>query len=100
MNSWPSLTTRMARAEILAVEAYHGGIIRTLLYQERATETPYNVTVADVVSAISALRGKVGGGDDQGIVTDTADGEQADLVPVNSNALAYSRTPAEVGPIR
>ena len=86
-----------ACAGILAVEAYHAGIIRTLLYQQRDTETPYNITVADLVQAISALRASVGGGADQGIVEDTANGEVANIVPADTTtSLAFARTPAEV----
>ena len=84
-------------AEILAVEAYHAGIIRTLLYQQRDTETPYNETVAEIVQAISALRASVGGGADQGIVEETANGDTANIVPADTTtSLAFSRTPAEV----
>lgn len=49
----------MIVAEILAVEAYHAGIIRTQLFTQRATVIPYNVTVADFITAISNLRGAV-----------------------------------------
>ena len=52
-------------ARILAVEAYHGGIIRDELYQNIDTVTPYNITVADLIGAISSLRAQVGGGSDE-----------------------------------
>ena len=82
-------------AGILAVESYHAGIIRTLLYQNRNVETPYNVTVETIVDAIAALRDAVDGSqiDDSGIVTPSGG---ADLVPVDANQIAYSRTPEEV----
>ena len=41
---------------ILAVEAYHAGQIRTLLYGLRETMTPFGLPVADVVAGISKLR--------------------------------------------
>ena len=85
-------------AGILAVEAYHAGIVRLALYEQRAVVTPYNVTVETIVDAIAALRDSVDGSqmDDVGIVAD--DGTSM-LVPVNSNALAFARTPEEVLPI-
>ena len=49
-------------ARILAVESYHAGIIRDELYQDIDTVTPYNLTVADLIDAIAALRNKVGSG--------------------------------------
>ncbi|KAG5191724.1 ferritin-like domain-containing protein, partial [Tribonema minus] len=80
-------------ASILAVEAYHGGEIRTLLYQQEDQQlTPYTVTVGDAVTAISALRAKVGGGKDQGLTTDG----MLSLTPADDNALAYAREAEEV----
>ena len=85
-------------AGILAVEAYHAGIVRLALYEQRAVVTPYNVTVETIVDAIAALRDSVDGPqmDDVGIVSDSG---MALLVPVDSNALAFARTPEEVLPI-
>ncbi len=82
-------------AGILAVEAYHAGEIRTLLYARRTEEAYPGVTVEAVVNGISALRGLVGGGKDQGIVVDG----KANIVPTDDNAVAYSRTPREVANI-
>ena len=56
--------------------------------------TPYNVTVADIISNISALRGSKGGGKDKGIVE--VGGEEAYLVPTDDMGLDYARTPNEV----
>lgn len=60
--------------------------------------TPYNVTVEAIVDAIAALRDSVDGSqtDDAGIVTSSG---TANLIPVDSNAIAYGRTPEEVLPI-
>lgn len=81
-------------AGILSVEAYHSGEIRTLLYAQKDVPV-YGVTVKDVVNGISALRGAVGGGKDQGIVVDG----KANIVVTDVNAVAYSRTPREVANI-
>jgi Ferritin-like domain len=82
-------------AGILAVEAYHSGEIRTLLYAQKDVVTPYNVPVSAVVEGISALRGAAGNGKDQGIVVDG----KANIVPTDANGLAFARTPREVANI-
>ncbi|UBV42004.1 ferritin-like domain-containing protein [Deinococcus taeanensis] len=85
-------------AGILAVEAYHAGMIRTLLYQQRDTQVTASLKVSDVVQAISNLRDSVDGplDTDQGILD--ANG-MANIVLADSNAIAYSRTPRQVGNI-
>ena len=84
-------------AGILAVEAYHAGQIRTLLYNRREVETPFGVPVADVVAGISALRASVGGGKDQGVVGE--DGA-ANINPTDDETgIAFARTPREVANI-
>jgi hypothetical protein len=73
-----------AAAGILAVEAYHAGSIRTLLYQ---------MGQGDATAKISALRAAASGAaDDQGVVWNG----QANITPTNVNALAFSRTTAQV----
>lgn len=88
-------TVLLKAAGILAVEAYHAGQIRTLLYGLRDTETPFGAPVVDVVAGISALRATVGGGKDQGIVVDGA----ANINPTDADSVAYARTPTEVANI-
>lgn len=83
-----------AAAGILAVEAYHASLVRTLLYLQRDTVVqPYGVMVKAIVQAISDLRGSVGGGKDQGIV---GPNNTSNIVPTDSNSIAFARTPAEV----
>jgi hypothetical protein len=72
-----------AAAGILAVEAYHAGEVRTLLYGRGLFEP---------ADAISALRASVGGGKDQGIRRNG----KANIVPTDSNGIAFGRTPQEV----
>ncbi|GIW34930.1 ferritin-like domain-containing protein [Meiothermus sp.] len=79
-------------AGILAVEAYHAGLIRLLLHDRKDMMVTSSLTVAQVAQAISDLRGSVGGGKDEGI---TRMGK-ANLVAADSNAVAYGRTPSEV----
>jgi hypothetical protein len=82
-----------AAAGILAVEAYHGGSIRTLLNAIKdQTLDPYPLTVLEGVTAVSNLRAAVGGGKDESIVVD---GVQ-NIVPADDNAVAYARTVDEV----
>ncbi|MGY2893040.1 ferritin-like domain-containing protein [Deinococcus sp. UYEF24] len=82
-------------AGILAVEAYHAGEVRTLLYAQKDVMTPYGVTVAQLIGAISALRAAVGGGKDEGIVVNG----KANILPTDANSVAFSRSTAEVLPI-
>ena len=85
-----------AAASILAVEAYHAGLIRTFLYAQQSS------AVAAITDQISALRATLSGAaDDQGI-----DGSQSTLgggfpspvniVPTDANSLAFTRTPRQV----
>jgi hypothetical protein len=74
-------------AGILGVEAYHAGIIRTLLYQGGA------VTRA-AAQAISDLRDTAAGGEqDQGLTDGSGN---ANLVPADANGIAFSRTTRQV----
>ncbi|WP_407543505.1 ferritin-like domain-containing protein (plasmid) [Deinococcus radiomollis] len=79
-------------AGILAVEAYHAGEIRTLLYANRDADTGYGVDVKTLIQAISDLRGAVGGGKDQGLVVNGA----ANIIPTDANSVAFGRSTREV----
>ncbi|GIW38458.1 MAG: hypothetical protein KatS3mg074_856 [Meiothermus sp.] len=79
-------------AGILAVEAYHAGLIRLLLHDRKDMMVTSSLTVEQVAQAISDLRGSVGGGKDEGI---TKMGK-ANLVAADASAVAYGRTPSEV----
>lgn len=79
-------------AGILAVEAYHAGVIRLLLYDRKNMMVTPSLTVEQVVQAISNLRASVGGGKDEGI---TKMGK-ANLVLADANAVAFGRTTSEV----
>jgi hypothetical protein len=76
-----------AAAGILGVEAYHAGIIRTLLYQ-------IGGPAIEVAQKISDLRDAVDGADDrdQGLVLDG----KANLVPTDANGIAFSRSTRQV----
>jgi len=77
-----------AAAGILAVEAYHAGIIRTRLYDRGLFKA---------VQAISDARDSLDGtrNIDQGIGTATTR-FRSNLVPTNKNALVYDRTAGQV----
>ncbi len=72
-----------AAAGILAVEAYHAGMVRTLLYARGLFQA---------ANAVSDLRASVGGGKDQGIRRNG----RANIVPADGSGIAFSRTPEEV----
>jgi Ferritin-like domain len=74
-----------AAAGILAVEAYHAANIRTVLYDRG---------LASAANAISAARDSLDGpiDDDQGVTIRN----RANIVPADSNGLAFGRTPGQV----
>ncbi|WP_027482097.1 ferritin-like domain-containing protein [Deinococcus pimensis] len=96
-------------AGILAVEAYHSGSIRTLLYQRRTQQAAAGLTVEQVVQAISNLRDAVDGTSDvdQGITSNVegnpayvrSQTNAANIVLADGNSIAFSRTPRQVANI-
>ncbi len=93
-----------AAAGILAVEAYHAGIVRSSLANQGTTTVANGLNVFQTVQAISDLRDSVDNNgtnaysaadDDQGIGTSGA----FNLVPTDANSLAFSRTTSQVLPI-
>ena len=79
-----------AAAGILAVEAYHAGIIRGALYSA-GIATP---AIFDTINKISNARDSLDGKKDidQGI----GDATTANLVPTDKNGIVYSRNPYQV----
>ena len=81
-----------AAAGILAAEAYHAGLVRTVLYA-KGIAMPSLVTNAGKISdARDSLDGK--SDDDQGIATDS-DGA-SNIVPTDEHGIAYSRSTQQV----
>jgi hypothetical protein len=80
-----------AAAGILAAEAYHAGLVRTVLYS-KGLSTPSLRTAA---GAISDARDSLDGSTDvdQGI---TGNATTSNIVPLDANGIAYSRTPGDV----
>ena len=80
-----------ASAGILAAEAYHAGLVRTILYR-KGVETPLLRTAA---GQISDARDSLDGSSDldQGIVGDAT---VSNIVPVDADAIAFSRTTGQV----
>jgi len=106
----PLLTTKTyleAAAGILAVEAYHASIVRTALYAKgianpalkliEATEAISNLRdTLDGAPALDLIKG-IGPDDDQGIMASgTAAAPISNIVPLNANGLAYSRSTGQV----
>jgi hypothetical protein len=80
-----------AAAGILAVEAYHAGLIRTSLYA-RGVAAPQLRSYAD---AISDARDSLDGGTDVDQGISPVDGG-SNIVPTDGNGIAFSRSPADV----
>jgi len=89
-----SPAVREGAAGLLAVEAYHAGTIRTLLF-ERGQRNPALITAAN---RISDLRDDLDGPEDldQGITTNGRPGGRANIVPTDENGLAFSRNARQV----
>jgi len=83
-----------AAAGILGAEAYHAGIIRTLLHQNRGVTAAAGLKVEAIVQAISDLRDSVDGTTDldQGVTM----GGKANLVPTDANGITFSRSTEQV----
>ena len=84
-----------AAAGILAAEAYHAGLVRTVL-SAKGVATPALISGAD---AISNARDSLDGSSDldQGISpTGTGNAARSNIFPSDANAIAYSRTPGQV----
>jgi hypothetical protein len=84
-----------AAAGILAVEAYHAGLVRTVLYA-KGVQTPSLRTAAD---AISNARDSLDGASDldQGISRiGTGTTAQSNIVPVDANGITFSRSAGQV----
>lgn len=76
-----------AAAGILGVEAYHAGVVRHTIWEK-------GEAARLAANKISDLRDAVDGksDDDQGVTR----GGMANMVPTDSNGIAYSRTPRQV----
>ncbi|WP_294237893.1 ferritin-like domain-containing protein [uncultured Sphingomonas sp.] len=88
-------TFLQAAAGILAVEAYHAAIVRGTLYA-KGIQTPALITAA---GQISDARDSLDGSSDldQGIAAQTINGQTvSNIVPLDTNGIAYSRSPAQV----
>jgi hypothetical protein len=80
-----------AAAGILAVEAYHAGLVRTVLYA-KGVQTP---SLRQATVAISDARDSLDGTSDldQGV---TGTGGASNIVPLDANGLAFSRSAGQV----
>ncbi|WP_294195746.1 ferritin-like domain-containing protein [uncultured Sphingomonas sp.] len=90
-----------AAAGILAAEAYHAGIVRTVLYAKGMSTASLITATTKISDARDLLDGSpanddvrgIGADDDQGLV---GSNNAANLVPANVNAIAYSRSSEQV----
>jgi Ferritin-like domain len=77
-----------AAAGILGVEAYHAGIVRTLLYSQGPAIRRIVKKISDVRQSLDNSRGDM----DQGIGLNG----RANLVPTDGNSIVYSRSTRQV----
>ena len=91
-----------AAAGILAAEAYHAGLVRTILYTRGVTNNDLITATTKISDARDLLDGSSGGtngDDDQGIAgTNIGNLNTAisNIVPTDANGIAYSRTSQQV----
>jgi hypothetical protein len=90
-----------AAAGILAAEAYHAGLIRTILYRKGLTIPTLRTAAGQISDARDSLDGTVTnaatgvvGDDDQGITS--SDATMSNIVPTDTNGLAFSRSTGQV----
>lgn len=97
----PLLTSKVfleAAAGILAVEAYHASIVRTSLYA-KGMQMPAAMigskTIIEATESVSGARDSLDGTSDldQGV---RAIGTSSNIVPLDENGLAYSRSAGQV----
>ncbi|MDE0878114.1 MAG: ferritin-like domain-containing protein [Sphingomonas bacterium] len=91
----PLLTNKTfleAAAGILAAEAYHAGLIRTVLYAKGVAAPSLRTAAGQISDARDSLDGTTDL--DQGITS--SDTTQSNIVPTDSNGLAYSRSTGAV----
>ncbi|RYD86737.1 MAG: ferritin-like domain-containing protein, partial [Sphingomonadales bacterium] len=87
-----------AAAGILAAEAYHAGLVRTVLYR-KGINTPTvmigNSTIIEATEKVSTARDSLDGASDldQGV---RAIGTASNIVPTDSSGVAYSRSAGQV----
>jgi hypothetical protein len=86
-----------AAAGILAVEAYHAGLIRTVLYGLDAANPSagINATATKISNARAALDGTNNDDVGLGVITNSL-GSASTVVNADSNTIAFSRTTAQV----
>lgn len=90
----PLLTSKVyleAAAGILAAEAYHAGLVRTVLYAKGVSTSALITAAGRISDARDAL--DQGGDTDQGLTTSSG---AANLVPADENAIVYSRNSRQV----
>ena len=112
MGGTPLITTPAtleAAAGLLAVEAYHAGLVRTILYRRGATIADLRLNAQRISDGRDTLDGTAntgllgqGGDRDQGLTGNTTSnagnntGTASNIVPTDANGLAFVRSTAQV----
>ncbi len=90
----PLITSKVfleAAAGILAAEAYHAGLIRTVLYGKGLATPSLRTATEQISNARDTLDNPID--DDQGV---QKIGNMSNIVPTDANGLVYSRTTGDV----
>ena len=92
-----NLTYLSAAAGILAVEAYHSGIIRTLIAQSGASAIDLSDKISNARDSFAGTEADQGVGDTSGgNLSGVATGNTLNLVPTDTDSIAFSRTGTQV----
>lgn len=96
-------STLVTAAGILAVEAYHAGLVRTSIFEADPTDAMGYLTLTQKISAVRATASGTTAGmaDDIGVSIVTAPlngtpGQAVTIADVDANSLAYTRTTSQV----
>lgn len=92
-----NLTYLSAAAGILAVEAYHSGIIRTLIANAGSSAVSLSDSISNARDSFAGTEADQGVGDTSGgNLSGVSTGNSLNLVPTDADSVAFSRTPTQV----
>lgn len=85
-----------AAAGILAAEAYHAGLVRTVLYSKGQTIRGYTDAISDARDSLDGTSDLDQGTSNRNVTLRGQAYTASNIVPLNDNGIAFSRTPGQV----